>query len=211
MDAVGECPFADVGAEVFASLFDAGVDFRVLDSSLVGNQDGEEAGKGGGVHDGISRKAAVGFAEVEVVGGHAVSPEAGSIAAFGDGDGVFLERFECVWVFGENRAVRAPVVLREGDKYGVLLLNDSKDRGSSPRYILAMAENRTLIDTKNLEFFRLILTQLPKGSVIYPYDTASVSASWGINGDEYQSYLKAIADAGLVLSDQLRLTSQGKK
>jgi hypothetical protein len=46
-----------------------------------------------------------------------------------------------------------PVAMREDDEYGVMLVNDGWEEDPSPRYIVAIAKTRTVVDTKDLEVF----------------------------------------------------------
>ncbi|MFK7850550.1 MAG: hypothetical protein AB8D78_06185 [Akkermansiaceae bacterium] len=99
-----------------------------------------------------------------------------------------------------------PVEMREGDTYGVMLVNEGGKKHPSPRYILAMAKTRTLVDTKDIEVFRAMVKRLPKGATVFEYDSCTVPRSWGLKDEQYIAYNKALKDAGLEISEETRRT-----
>ena len=94
----------------------------------------------------------------------------------------------------------------EGDDYGVMLVNDGWEEDPSPRYILAIAKTRTLIDTKDLELFKAMLKRIPKGSTLHSYDSCMVPRSYGLKKGDFDAYETAFKDLGLKISEDARTT-----
>ena len=99
-----------------------------------------------------------------------------------------------------------PVEMREGDEYGVMLVNDGWEEDPSPRYVVAIAKTRTVVDTKDLELFKSIVKRIPKGSTIFEYGSCTVPRSWGLTEDHFNTYYKVFIELGLTLSDEPRTT-----
>jgi hypothetical protein len=99
-----------------------------------------------------------------------------------------------------------PVEMREGDEYGVMLVNDGGEENSSPRYIVAIAKTRTVVDTKDLELFKAIMERIPKGSTIFEYGSCTVPRSWGLTENHFKTYNEIFSGLGLTLSDEPRTT-----
>jgi hypothetical protein len=99
-----------------------------------------------------------------------------------------------------------PVEMREGDEYGVMLVNDGWEEDPSPRYIVAIAKTRTVVDTKDLELFRSIVKRIPKGSTIFEYGSCTVPRSWGLTEDHFKTYNEVFSGLGLTVSDEPRTT-----
>ncbi len=91
---------------------------------------------------------------------------------------VFAKDLKAVVLF---RIGAVPVELREGDKFAVMLVNDGGEDDPSPRYILALAESRTVLDTKDLNLFKSILSKIPKGTTIFEYDSCTVPNGTGLS------------------------------
>jgi len=96
------------------------------------------------------------------------------------------------------------VEMLEGDKVGIMLINDGDKKEPSPRFVLAIASSRTVIDTKDLELFKSVLSRLPKGTELIEYDTCTVHRSWGLKGEHYDAYYKVFEDLGLQVSEDTR-------
>lgn len=101
---------------------------------------------------------------------------------------------------------KVPVKLKTGDRYGVMLINDGDREKPSPRYILAIAASRTVIDTKDLAVFEAALAKIPKGSVIYTYDSCIVPRSWGLSAGQRASYEALFIKHGLKHGAEERIT-----
>ena len=99
-----------------------------------------------------------------------------------------------------------PVEMREGDKYGVMLVNDGGEDDPSPRYIVAIARTRTVVDTKDVELFKAIVKRIPKGSRIFEYGSCTVPRSWGLKEEHFSAYKGVFPELGLVVSEEPRIT-----
>ena len=104
------------------------------------------------------------------------------------------------------RIGEVPVEMRKGDDYVVMLVNDGWEEDPSPRYILAIAKTRTLIDTKDLELFKAMLKRIPKGSTLFAYGSCTVPRSWGLKKSDFEAYTSAFKELGLKISDDFRTT-----
>lgn len=104
------------------------------------------------------------------------------------------------------RVGEVPVELHEGDKYAVMLVNDGGEDSPSPRYILALAESRTVLDTKDLNLFKSVLSKIPKGTTIFEYDSCTVPRSWGLKAAQFDAYTAIFKDLGLKVSEDRRIT-----
>lgn len=116
---------------------------------------------------------------------------------------VFAKDQKAVVLF---RIGEVPVELRKGDKFAVMLVNDGGEDDPSPRYILALAESRTVVDTKDLSLFKAVLSKIPKGSTIFEYDSCSVPRSWGLKEAQVEAYTALFKDLGLKISEDPRIT-----
>ena len=83
------------------------------------------------------------------------------------------------------------------DDYAVMLINDGDSDKPVPRYILAIRSSRTLIDTRDFKIFQTALTQIPKGKLVFIYDSCTVPRSYGLTDAQDAAFYKAIQDAGL--------------
>jgi hypothetical protein len=99
-----------------------------------------------------------------------------------------------------------PVELREGDKFAVMLVNDGGEDDPSPRYILALAESRTVLDTKDRSLFKSVLSKTPKGTTIFEYDSCTVPRSWGLKKSQIEAYKALFKELGLKVSEDPRIT-----
>lgn len=99
-----------------------------------------------------------------------------------------------------------PVEMREGDKYGVLLVNDGWEEDPSPRYIVAIAETRTVVDTKDIELFKAIMKRIPKGSTVFEYGSCTVPRSWGLKDEHIKAYNDIFTELGVTVSEEPRIT-----
>lgn len=102
-----------------------------------------------------------------------------------------------------------PVEMLKGDEFGVMLINDGggeEEEEPSPRYILALAGSRTVLDTKDLGLFRELLKRIPEGSVIFRYDSCSVPRAWGLNEKQISDFQDSFKKQGLSLSEDPRIT-----
>ena len=99
-----------------------------------------------------------------------------------------------------------PVELWEGDKVGVMLINDGDEKNPSPRFIVALAATRTVLDTKDLDLFRSVLSRLPRGTSIIEYDSCTIPRSWGLTEQHYEAYCDVFDDLGLKFSEERRIT-----
>jgi hypothetical protein len=101
---------------------------------------------------------------------------------------------------------KVPVKLRKEDRYGVMLINDGDRENPSPRYILAIAASRTLVDTKDLQTFEDALAKIPKGAVIHTYDSCSCPRSFGLNATQWARYEALFIKHGLKRAAEERIT-----
>jgi hypothetical protein len=99
-----------------------------------------------------------------------------------------------------------PVEMRDGDKFAVMLINEGGETAPSPRYVFAVADSRTVVDTKDIAIFRAALATLPKGTEIMKYGSCSAPRSWGLRQNHFKAYDKIFEDLGLKFSEELRLT-----
>ncbi|MBN2704439.1 MAG: hypothetical protein JXR23_09540 [Pontiellaceae bacterium] len=99
-----------------------------------------------------------------------------------------------------------PVKLMYDDQFAVMLVNDGNEQVPIPRYILAIKNSRTVIDTTDIGLFKMVLSTIPKGSVIFEYDKCTVTGSWGLTAKQYQLYYDLFEDAGLSLDEERRIT-----
>ncbi len=99
-----------------------------------------------------------------------------------------------------------PVEMHEGDDYAVMLINDGGEEDPSPRYILAIAKTRTVIDTKDLELFTSLLKRIPKESTLYEYGSCTVPRSWSLTEAHLEAYNNTFKDLGLKISEDPRTT-----
>jgi len=99
-----------------------------------------------------------------------------------------------------------PVEMREGDKYGVMLVNDGWEEDPSPRYIIAIAATRTVVDTKDIELFKAIVKRIPKGSTVFEYGSCTVPRSWGLKEEHFNAYNEVFTELGLTVSEEPRTT-----
>lgn len=116
---------------------------------------------------------------------------------------VFAKGQKAVVLF---RIGEVPVELREGDKFAVMLVNDGGEEDPIPRYILALAESRTVLDTKDLSLFKSVLSKIPKGTTIFEYDSCSVPRSWGLEEAQIEAYTAVFKDLELTVSEDPRIT-----
>lgn len=80
-----------------------------------------------------------------------------------------------------------PVEMQAGDEYGVMLVNDGGEEDPSPRYIIAIAKTRTVVDTKDLDLFRAVLKRISEGATIFRYDSCTVPRSWGLRNEHFDT------------------------
>lgn len=99
-----------------------------------------------------------------------------------------------------------PVEMREGDEYGVMLVNDGWEEYPSPRYIVAIAKTRTVVNTKDLDLFKSVVKRIPKGSTIFEYGSCTVPRSLGLTEDHFNAYNEVFSKFGLTVSDEPRIT-----
>lgn len=104
------------------------------------------------------------------------------------------------------RIGNVPVEMRAGDAYGVMLINDGWEEDPGPRYILAIAKTRTVIDTKDLDLFKAVLKRIPKGSILFEYGSCTVPRSWGLKEEHLEAYNDTFKELGLVVSEEPRIT-----
>lgn len=99
-----------------------------------------------------------------------------------------------------------PVEMLDGDEYGVMLVNDGGEEDPSPRYILAIAKTRTVVDTKDLDLFRSLLGEVPKGTTIFSYGSCTMPRSWGLKDEHFEAYDSVFKELGLTLAEEQRTT-----
>lgn len=99
-----------------------------------------------------------------------------------------------------------PVEMRDEDEYGVMLVNDGWEEDPSPRYILAIAKTRTLIDTKDLDLFKAMLKRIPKGATLFRYGSCTVPRYWGLKEKDFEAYENAFKELDLKVSEDPRIT-----
>ena len=116
---------------------------------------------------------------------------------------VFAKNQKAVVLF---RIGEVPLELREGDKYAVMLVNDGDENAPSPRFILALAESRTVLDTKDINLFKSVLSKIPKGNTIYEYDSCTVRRSYGLTAAQIGAYTAIFKELGLKVSEEPRIT-----
>lgn len=104
-----------------------------------------------------------------------------------------------------------PIEMHKKDAYGVMLINDGWEEDPSPRYILAIAKTRTVIDTRNLDIFKTMLKRIPKGSTIFEYGSCTVPRSWGLKTEHFKAYNNTFKELGLIISEQRRITCYCKE
>jgi len=99
-----------------------------------------------------------------------------------------------------------PVKMQNGDKFGVMLVNDGGEEDPSPRYIVAIAETRTVVDTKDIEVFKSIVKRIAKGSTVFEYGSCTVPRSWGLKEEHFKAYDDVFKELGLQVSEEPRIT-----
>ena len=104
------------------------------------------------------------------------------------------------------RIGEVPVEMRDGDKFGVMLVNDGWEEDPSPRYIVAIAETRTVVDTKDIDLFKAIIKRIPKGSTVFEYGSCTVPRYWGLKDEHFKAYNEVFSELGVTLSEEPRIT-----
>ncbi len=104
------------------------------------------------------------------------------------------------------RMGEVPIEMREGDAFGIMLVNDGSEEDPVPRYIIAVAKTRIVIDTKNFELFKAMIKPLPKGTIMFEYGSCSVPRSWGLKEEHVKAYYTMFKELGLVISEKPRTT-----
>lgn len=100
-----------------------------------------------------------------------------------------------------------PVEMRDGDEYGVMLVNDGGgEENPTPRYIFAVATSRTVVETNDLDLFRTLVGRVPKGTTIFSYGSCSMPRSWGLKEEHFEAFDNVFKDLGLILSGDQRIT-----
>ena len=99
-----------------------------------------------------------------------------------------------------------PVELREGDPCGIMLINDGTEEAPKPRYIVAIADGRTLLDTTDLDLFGAILETLPPGTEVYRYGSCSKPRSWGLTKEQFATYEGVLAEHEIIPAEKPRIT-----
>ncbi len=99
------------------------------------------------------------------------------------------------------------VKLLRGDGYGYMFINDGVREGKSiPRYILAIEDSRTVIDTKDLKVFRAVLAALPKGIGISQYSTCGLPMAFGLNDEDSNRFIRTFQEFGIATPPETRIT-----
>jgi len=101
---------------------------------------------------------------------------------------------------------RVPIEMEGTDEYGIMLVNNGGEENPTPRYILGIAATKTLVDTQDLEIFKLALSKVPRGSTVYWYGTCTVPRYWGLSEEQIGGFRRTIKEAGLILSEEDRVT-----
>lgn len=99
-----------------------------------------------------------------------------------------------------------PVEMRNSDKYGVMLVNEGGEKDPSPRYIVAIAETRTVVDTKDIELFKAIIKRIPKGTTVFEYGSCTVPRYWGLKDEHFKAYNEVFSEFGVTVSEEQRIT-----
>jgi predicted peroxiredoxin len=98
----------------------------------------------------------------------------------------------------------ADIVLK--DDCGLLLVNDGDEKNPIPRYILAVKQSGTVVDTKNSKDFMKALQAIPKGTKVFAYSSCTVPRSYGLTDKQIEEYYLMIKKAGLQIQDDPRIT-----
>ena len=113
---------------------------------------------------------------------------------------LWLAVLSCGWVFGDTAPVpmaeggnivlrefnkcgggKVASVLREGDDYGMMLVNESGD-GEKPGMMVVVARRHPaeVYRVRSLEELEAVLRSFPAGAVFYEYDRCLVPAGYGL-------------------------------
>lgn len=101
---------------------------------------------------------------------------------------------------------RVPVELAGGDPVAVMLINAGSEEKPIPRYIVALAKGRTVVDTRELDLFRSVLERIPTGTEVFRYDSCTVPRSWGLLEEHFAAYEAVFKELDIKLSAETRIT-----
>ncbi|MES2707446.1 MAG: hypothetical protein V4726_12690 [Verrucomicrobiota bacterium] len=104
-----------------------------------------------------------------------------------------------------------PVEMAAGDRYGVMLVNDGSETEPVPRYIVAFAGSRTVVDTRDPELFKAMLKRIPAGTVLTEYDSCSVPRAYGLSKGQISAWRSAISGQKLKIAENTRITCYCEK
>ncbi len=104
------------------------------------------------------------------------------------------------------RIGQVPIELAGGDPVAVMLINAGGEEEPIPRYIVALAESRTVVDTRDLDLFRSVLQGIPTGTEVFRYDSCTVSRSWGLLEEQFAAYEAVFIQLDIRLSAETRIT-----
>lgn len=109
------------------------------------------------------------------------------------------------------RLGEVPFELREGDRYGIMLVNRGGESAPRAEYILANRATRQVLRTEDFAAFKTELAKLPKGTKVARYDSCTVSRSWGLSEKELAAFETLLRQSGLSVDEDFRITCYCKE